>query len=54
MKVITREGTKIGEDKEKGIITITQKHDYRNLAKQKEIFKDATQVFKDLDTQEDN
>ena len=31
---ISRQGTRIGEDKEKSVSTIMQKHDYTNLAKQ--------------------
>ena len=54
LQVITRQGTRIREDKEKSVSTIMKKHDYPNPTKQKKLFKDATQVFKDLIMQEDN
>lgn len=54
LQIITRQGTKIGEDKGKSISTIPQKHDYPNPTKQREKFKDSSQVFKYLATQEDN
>lgn len=35
LQVITRQGTRTGEDKEKGISIIMQKYDYSNPTKQK-------------------
>ena len=53
-QIITRQGTKIGEDKGKCISTIPKKHDYPNLAQKREIFTYVSQDFKYLATQEDN
>ena len=54
LHIITRQGIQIREDKGKRIRIISPKHDYPNPIMQREIFKDATQVFKELATQEDN
>ena len=54
MQIITTKGTKIGEEKGKIIRTISPKHDYPNLVMKRKIFKDESQVFKDLATQEDD
>ena len=53
-QIITRQGTKIGEDKGKSICTISQNHNYINHVMQREIFKGVSQVFKYLATEEDN
>ena len=54
LQIITRQWTKTREDKGKSISTIPPNHDYPNLVMQREIFKDSSQIIKDLATQEDN
>ena len=54
LQIITRQGTKIGEDKEKTSSTFMQNHEYPNPRMQRQIFNDATQVFKELAIQQDN
>lgn len=54
LQIITRQGTKIGEDNAKTSSTILQSHEYPNLRIQRKIFNNKTQVFKELATQEYN
>ena len=53
MHIITRQGTKIGEDKSKGINSSFQKYDYPNPIMKRKTFEDTSQVFKELATQGD-
>ena len=49
LQVITRHGTKTGLDKnEPELLKITQKDDYPNIDKQKELYKDVEKVFQEL------
>ena len=54
LQVITSQGTRICEDNQTSINTITPKHDYPNPWKQKKKFKDESQIFQELSIQEDN
>ena len=51
LHIITRQGTRVGEEKEKNTSTILQNHEYPNHIMQQETFKNLTQVFKELATQ---
>ena len=50
LHIITRQGTKVGEDKAKGINSSFQKYDYHNPIMQRKKFEDKSQVFKELAT----
>jgi hypothetical protein len=55
LQVITRQGTKIGLDRnEPEILKIIQKYDYPNIDKQKELYKDAEEIFQELSTNEEH
>ena len=54
LHIIIRQGTKIGENRLKNKSTIIQNHEYPNPRIERQIFNDASQVFKELATQEDN
>ena len=47
LHIVTRQGTKIGNDNP-AISKIKEKNDYPNLAKQKQLYKDATNIFKKI------
>lgn len=53
LQIITRQGTKIGDDKAKSNTTMFPNHAYPNRRMQIQIFNDAIQVFKYLAAQED-
>ena len=53
IQIITRQGKNIGDDKAKRNNTMLQNHAYSNPRMQRQIFNDATQVFKDLAMQEE-
>ena len=53
--MITRQGTKIGLNRnEPEILKIIQKDDYPNIDKQKEIYKDAKEIFQELSNNEEH
>ena len=52
LHIVTRQGTKIGSDNPR-ISKRKEKNDYPNLAKQKKLYKDATNVFKEFSRQEE-
>ena len=52
MHIVTQQGTKIGSDNP-CISKIKEKKDYPNLAKQKQLYKDATNIFKEFARQEE-
>ena len=52
LHIITRQGTKIGSDNPR-ISKIKEKNDYPNLDKQKQLYNDATTIFKEFARQEE-
>ena len=52
LHIVTREGTQIGSDNPRSdnprISKIKEKNDYPNLAKQKKLYKYATNIFKEF------
>ena len=52
LHIVTWQGTKIGNDNPK-ISKIKEKNDYPNPAKQKQLYKDATNIFKEFARQEE-
>ena len=52
MHIVTRQGTKIGSDNPR-ISKIKENNDYPNPAKQKQLYKDATNIFKEFARQEE-
>ena len=52
LHIVTQQGTKIGNDNPQ-IIKIKEKNDYPNPAKQKQLYKDATNIFKEFARQEE-
>ena len=53
LQIITRQRSKIGDDKAKTNSTILQNHEYLNPIMQRQIFNDSIKVFKEA-SQEDN
>ena len=53
MHIVTRQGTKIGSDNPR-ISKIKEKNYYPNPAKQKQLYKDATNIFKEFAQQEED
>jgi hypothetical protein len=55
LQVITRRGKKTGLDiNEPKILKIIQKDDYPNIDKQKELYKDAEEIFQELSNNEEH
>ena len=52
LHIVTRQGTKIGNDNP-CISKIKEKNDYPNLANQKQLYNDATNIFKEFARQEE-
>ena len=52
LHIVTRQGTKIGSDNTH-ISKRKEKNDYPNPAKQKQLYKDATNIFKEFARQEE-
>ena len=52
LHIVTRQGTKIRSDNTR-ISTIKDKNDYPNLAKQKQLYNDTTNIFKEFSRQEE-
>ena len=54
LQVVTRQVTKTGLDRnEPEILKIIQKDDYSNIDKQKELYKDAKEIFQELSINEE-
>ena len=53
LQIVTRKGTKIGNDNPR-ISKIKKKDDYLNPIKQKKLYNNASNIFQELSTQEDN
>ena len=53
LRIIASQGTKIGEDNINSNSTTLQNHDDPNPKVKKQIFNDATQVFKNIAMQKD-
>ena len=52
LHIVTRQGTKIGNDNPR-ISKIKEKNDYPDPVKQKQLYKDATNVFREFSRQEE-
>ena len=52
LHIVTRKGTKIGNDNP-CISKIKEKNNYPNLAKEKQLYNDATNIFKEFGRQEE-
>ena len=52
LHIVTRQGTKIGDDNPR-ISKIKEKNDYPDPFKQKQMYKDATNVFREFSRQEE-
>ena len=52
LHIVTQQGTKIGSDNPR-ISKIKEKNDYPNLATQKQLYNDATNIFKEFSRQEE-
>ena len=52
LHIVTRQGKKIGNDNPR-IRKIKEKSDYPNPAKQKQLYNDATNIFKEFARQEE-
>ena len=52
LHIVTRQGTQIGNDNSR-ISKIKEKNDYPNPTKQKQLYNDATYMFKELPRQEE-
>ena len=53
LQIVTRQGTKIGNENPR-IIKIKNKDDYPNPVIQKQLYNDASNIFQELATQEEN